>query len=790
MGKPKQTQIGGIDFKRVFNLYLRSWYLFVLAIAIAFAFAMIKNRYIIPMYSMSTSVLIEDKSNKSVLDQRAAISGNPLFVNSKLIDNQVAILKSFSQIKTILEELEFRVSYFAKGKYTWQEIYKRSPFTVIFDKDQKQLLTRRIDLKLVDNGKIELWSEESPLFKNVRTYKFDEPIKGNGYSFQIKLKDSINPQDYKGQVYGFIINDLNQITSQYRKKTVISTEKDATVINISSTGPNKEKEKDYLNELTRIFLKSNLEKKNRILTSTIDFIDGQLKQLGEDLRLAEQKMEEFRQTNKFMQLSAKSAAMLSDINSESKSRANLTADLKYYEYLKDYIQTHNSFEDIMMPSTVGLSLPLFSDLVLKLSTVILEKDNLIANSTRNNPYIKSLEEQIINMKHALLENMISIINTTQIKIDDVDKRLDEKNAEFSTLPGIEREYLGIERQFNVFNNLYDFLLNRKSEVEIQRAANTPDHEIIDNAGESGISTVSTSTKTAYVNALIWAFLLPSIFLFLVVLLNNRIMSADDIESITEIPIVGSLIRNTDKRSGKLLLSANSKFTEMLRIIRIKLNLEPQKDEKVILVTSSFFGDGKTFIAINLASMYALAGKRSLLLGFDLQRPKIAEYFGFTKNEGITNYLINDMSIEQITNKTYTKNLDVILSGPIPPNHDELIESERAKMLFAELRKKYDYIIMDTPSIGVVGDAFLLNRFADITLFVVRYNHTTKKQFTNSLGEAVENRMKRIHIVFTDLKQKVKIQDLLTDNEGKGWLMILPRLYLETRRTIINLIRRF
>ena len=491
-----------------------------------------------------------------------------------------------------------------------------------------------------------------------------------------------------------------------------------------------------------------------------------------------------------MQLSAKSASMLSEINSESKDRANLTADLKYYQHLQEYILSHNSFEDIMMPSTVGLSLPLFSDLVLKLSTVILEKDNLIANSSRRNPYIKALEEQISNMKHGLLENINSIISTTEIKISDLDKRIEEKNAEFSTLPGIEREYLGLERQFNVFNTLYDFLLNRKSEVEIQRAANTPDHEIVDKAGESGVSIVSASTKTAYMNAFIWALLLPAVFLFLVVLLNNRIMSEDDIEAITEIPVVGSLIRNTDNRTGKLLLSANSQFTEMLRIIRIKLNLEPQRDEKVILVTSSAQGDGKTFVAINLASMYALAGKRSLLLGFDLQRPKIAEYFGFTKNEGITNYLINDISIDQVIQKTYTKNLDVILSGPIPPNHDELIESEKTKKLFSELRQKYDFIIMDTPSIGVVGDSFLLNRFSDITLFVVRHNHTTKRQFSTALSEAVDNKMKRIFIVFTDIKHKVKIQDILADNEGKRLLLIFPRLYVNSRKVLISLIRKF
>ena len=253
MGKLKLTQRGGIDFKRILNLYLKSWYLFVLAITAAYVFAMIKNRYIIPIYSMSTSVLIEDKSNKSVLDQRAAISGNPLFVNSKLIDNQVAILKSFSQIKKILEDLDFQVSYFAEGKYIWEEIYKRAPFIVKFDKNQKQLLAKRIDLRLIDKDKIQIWSEDIPLFKSPRTYRFNEPIKGNGYSFSVQLKDSINAQDYSGQVYGFIINDINQLTGTYRKKTIISTEKDATVINISSSGANKEKEKDYLNELTRVF---------------------------------------------------------------------------------------------------------------------------------------------------------------------------------------------------------------------------------------------------------------------------------------------------------------------------------------------------------------------------------------------------------------------------------------------------------------------------------------------------------------------------------------------------------
>jgi capsular exopolysaccharide synthesis family protein len=251
-----------------------------------------------------------------------------------------------------------------------------------------------------------------------------------------------------------------------------------------------------------------------------------------------------------------------------------------------------------------------------------------------------------------------------------------------------------------------------------------------------------------------------------------------------------LIRNTDKRTGKLLLNANSFFTEILRIIKIKLNLDPQKGEQVITVTSSIIEEGKTFVAVNLASIYALAGKHTLLLGFDLQRPKIAEMFNLTRNEGVTNYLINEISIDAVIQKTYTKNLDILLSGPIPPNPDELIESEKTRQLFTELRQKYEYIIMDTPPIGLVGDAFLLNRFSDVTLFVVRQNHSTKKQFAKAISEAVENKMKRVSIVFTDVRQKIKIRDIHYNDEESERRFMIPRLYVRARKSIIEMIRKF
>jgi len=423
-------------------------------------------------------------------------------------------------------------------------------------------------------------NSESKIPVNVsQTYNIGDLITGKDYEFKILLKKGKTIKDIQNKVYGFQINDLKGLTSQYIGKTNVFIRKNTSILVIGTSGSNTQKEKDYLNTLTAVFLETNLDKKNQILTNTLKFINSQLLNIGDELDKVEQGLEDFRKANQFMELSTKSAALLRELDNQRKSRSELLLDQKYYEYLLDYLNTHDKFEDIVMPSTVGVSLPLFSDLVLKLSTVSLEKEDLIANSSRENPYIITLEKEIENNKIALTENMKSIIATTKIKIEDMDQRIMATKEQFTKLPSIEREYLEIQRKYKVFNTLYDFLLKRKSEVEIQYSANLSDHEVFDRAGDNGIATISKQPKSNYINALIWALLLPSIFLFLIVYLNDRVLVEEDILGITDIPIVGSVIRV----SGKKLASPNSYFSETLRLIRIKLNLSPLKEEKVVLV---------------------------------------------------------------------------------------------------------------------------------------------------------------------------------------------------------------
>jgi len=787
MSKPVKS-VGGIDFQRVLFKYAKNWYMFAIAIIIAYAFATNKNRYIVPLYSMRTTVLIEDKSNTSVLEERGAISASPIYLSSKLIENQMAFLKSFAQIKRIIEKLDFEVSYYAKGDFIYNEIYKQSPFIVSFDRNHWQPRYQQIKIKFLSPDKFQLWSDNG-LFTIAKTYRVGDTLKGKEYCFSVGLKDDTDASSIQDKEFAFLINDINGLVNQYMNVTNVYIERGTSMLVISSSGPSKQKEKDYLNQLTAEFLLSNLEKKNKILTNTINFIEKQLIQFRSDLNETEQEIEEFRKKHHFMMLQEKIGALLKNLDDESKDSKNLRIDLEYYRYLLNYVEEREDYDEIVMPSSMGVNLPMFNALTGKLSLAIQERDDLLANSTRENPYLQILETDIANMKKSLAESMRSTIETTEQKLDDTEKRMWGLNEEFMKLPRLEREFLTIQRKYKIINDLYDFLLKRKSEVEIQRAANTPDHEIVDYAGDTGISKISPGPRTAYINAMIWAIIIPAVFLFLLVFLNNRVMAIEDITSNTDVPIIGSLMRNPEKGNSNVLKSPNSFFTELLRIIRIKLNFNPAKGEQVIMVTSAMEMEGKAFFALNFASVYALTGKKTLFVGFNLRRQKVPQDFDLQSTVGITDYLITDLQLNDVIQTTFTKNLDILLSGPIPPNPDELIESEKTKLLFQELRKKYDYIVVETPPIGLVGDAYLLNKYADATIFIVRYNFSTKKGFSDAVKEAVFNEMKNLSIVYNDVKMKISGRDLSFYGEDFSPKYRIIPLILRLRRIIVDLLRK-
>lgn len=784
----KRVIVGGIDLIRVLSKYLQHWYLFVIAIIAGYWLANEYNKKQTPLYSMKTTVMMEERSGSSLLADKVSAASGQSFLGTKQLQNQIALLKSNNQVKKIIKSFDFETSYYKKEEYTWRDIYKGAPFTVELIPDHEQIRYRTINISFIDTTHFKLWLDNDS-FGDKKTYKLGEPIKSDNYAFIVHLRDDPVDQHEIGVRYGFVNLNIDNLAHEYKNKISIKEQKGNSVLEIQTTSPNKQKGIDFLNKLTEFYLKSNLENKNKKLITTINFITSQLDQIGKELNSSEAKIEQFRIDNRFMKLSNKAAGLLNRMNKQAKSRADLKLDLKYYEYLREYLLTRKNYEDIVAPSTVGVSLPLFTALMEKLALLVIEKDNFIENASKDNPYLKTLEEDILNKKKTLLENITSIIAATNIKIDDIEYRMDSTARDFESMPRIERLYLELQRKYKINSTLFEFLLKRRSELQIELAANAPDPQILERASMRGVYQIAPSPKKVIVQYLIYALLLPSAFLFFIVFLNNRIMTIEDARQITDIPIIGKVPKNKYRSQLPAYFYQQTFFTEVLRLIRIKLGMDSNKGEQVITITSSTLGEGKSFVASNFAFVFALAGKKTIIVNLDLRRPKIHKLFDLNNNDGITKYLSSEDNYESYIQRSPTKNLHVFVSGPTPPNPDELLESKKMRSLFIELRKDYDYIIVDSPPISLVGDTYLINNYSDTTLFVVRQNYSTKKILKSSISDAQANRMKNLNLIYNESnlrRNDVNYQFYGEDHYSNIFFKIVKRV----RNLFVNFMRKF
>ena len=385
---------------------------------------------------------------------------------------------------------------------------------------------------------------------------------------------------------------------------------------------------------------------------------------------------------------------------------------------------------------------MFSNLrqIQKLSFIFLIRSTQLLTQTEQHPQIVKLDEQIVTTKKTLLETVNNLVDNAQMSLKELDKRIARTEAESKVLPEKERQLLNYQRNFNFNDDTYKYLMQRRAEAQILRASNTPDNEVLDEARIDRTLKVAPRSSMNYLVALIIGLLIPALILFLRDFFNVSVNDRKDVEKLTNFPIIGQVSQSPDKDPLVVINSPKSPISESFRSIRTNIEFITQgKPKSTILVTGDIQGIGKTFNSLNIASIYALYGKKTVLLGFDMRKPKLYQEFGLSNNVGLSSYLSNKDAFESIiqpSNKI--PNLDVITSGPIPPNPAELIASEKCSNLFTKLKETYDYIIIDTPPLGLVTDAFLLMRHSDVNLFIVRQGQTNKNIF-GSIIKDIEDR---------------------------------------------------
>lgn len=758
-----------LNIMKLLRQMLNYWYFFPIFFFLTLAGVVLNNKTTTPQYKIITRLMVsEGNENQSSMmgGGENALPDINLGPQSN-IENQLVILTSRPQIKKVLKQLDFTISYFEDGLFRNNEIYQKSPFTVIPDTSEVKFSNMDFSVEFHSKDQFTLtWLHDK--YSYSETHKFFEKIKTPDFVLTLVPNEDIisGGEQYIGQKYLFKTRTIESLAARYQSKILMErVTREGSIIEISITENNIQKGTNFLNKLAQNSVNYTLERKNQIATNTIEFIEKQLVGVMDSLSAAESVLEGFRSRNEVMDVSFQGQAIITRSNELENEKAALESRLDYLTYLLNNIENKLDIQEIVAPSSMGVSDPVLNQLIGELASLNAEKSSLQFNTNTENPNIIRINQRIKTLRNSLLQTTRSIIETTRLSLNEINNRLYQLSQEIRKLPKTEQTLLNIERKFRMNDEMYTYLLERRAEAQLAKAANLPDHQIVEEATPRGQVSPDSTRSTLIV--VIFGILFPTVISFLKVYNNNKIQEESDISEITSLPVIGTvpLYSNTKKR---LLLEGNSHspMAEAFRNIRTSIGFYAlDKTEKTILVTSSVPSEGKTVFAANLANSFAHLGKSTLLMGFDLRMPAINEdMFPDIKDQGLVHYLLGEKEWETLIQPSQSGNLNIITSGEIPPNPTELIANKKTDQLFANLKKHFEIIIIDTPPVGLVSDAYLLTKFSDLTLMVTRQNVTPKSMLKKCLNDEKMKKAEHLGIILNGAQHEKKDYSYYYDTE--------------------------
>ncbi len=767
-----------IDYKKLIADILSYWWLFVVAVLLALATVYIIHRYTPAVYRSSLTLLVDERGSDKT--QANMMEGFGLSSAMRTIENQIAILTSWEMMRKTVAELDFDISYYKTGRVKSSELYGNLPFNIEYDPFSPQLLNAHIYLTVIDSERFRLDVEAESgstyiygLQRNgpsngkidfSKEFKFGEWLNTPWLSIKVNSQE-LSKSEERG--YYFHFNSPDELASIFKTRFSYSrANENSSIVRLYVTGNNNSKNLVFLNKLAEVFIRNNLERKNQIATNTIQFIEEQLIIISDSLLEKGSELSQFRTEHQIQSVSAQAGIYFTRLENLAESTTEMMLTQKYYDYLIEYFSSDSVFDGTIAPAVYPVDNSSVFQQINYLMELNMERQTIAGSVSQNisNPYLVELNDKMEVARLTLLE----AINNQKVLIDRELQRIEEERISTNTalyqFPEKERQLFGIERQFDLNNEVYTFLLRKRSEAQIQKASNTPDHSILETARPAG--QVSPTVASDRQRAVLAGLVLPLLFLLIKQVVNNKISGSDDIERITKLPIVGHIIHNNKEGSNVVELHPRSVITEAFRRIRTRLEyMNGDKGSPVIAISSSMPGEGKTFCALNLASVFAISGKKTLLVGFDMRKPGLNKVLNMDSQLGLSNYLIGKAELKDIIMPNGVENLFVLPSGAIPPNPSELIGSARAEKLFEELRSNFDIILLDTPPMGVVADGYLLARYADSVIFLTRQDFTIRNVLAHTIKQMQDEGITNVGILINDVQIK---KGLLSYNYNYGY----------------------
>jgi len=770
-----------LDFKKIiFRFWRNKWY-FIASILLLLIFAYFHNQFSQTVYRNSMQMSIDIQKNKPANQRGERFQSINFTDQTSSLENELGKMNSFPLVKSTLSRLNYEVSYHVsetpfnikplqKLPYrVTRELFMDAPFKVNFYRSHNQTIGARFYIKLLSDStyRLKAKSREAQSFNYIdnkvkseiqklkvdQVYKFGEIVQSDHYKFYVNRRDSIafNPKPTQ-QLY-FKFHHMDYLTLNYLNSlTIEPTSPTSTLINISVTGEHHDKITRFLNELAQSYINKDLQEKNREAKSTIQFIENQISDVASSLNYTGNKLEKFRSQNTIVNLDFQGQQMYERLNKLKSQKNQMLMQKKYYEEIRNYIK-NNKVSELMAPSSMNISDPNLNNLISRL-TELNSKRKAAAGQSRKNLFEEDLKERIENLKNTVLENVTTNLKNIDISLKDINYRVDKLSSELSALPSKELKYQSIKRRFELNDEIYTYLLTKRAEAQIAQASNFPAYETVEPARNLNYGIIAPRTKLNYFIALVIGFFIPTSVILLGDFFNTKIRTVKDIESITNLSVIGNIAHSRrDIQENGTIKFNHSVVSESIRMLRTNIQILNNKENQIILVTSSNSNEGKTFSAINLAKSFSLLNKKTLLMGSDLRKPKLAKLMNLSNEKGMSTFLAEVNQPNEIIQPTNNPYMDIITEGPLAPNPTELIASTRMNALFDYARSIYEYIIIDTSPIGIVPDGKLMMKHTDINLLMVRQLKTKKHELTNTLENLKTHKARNFNIVLNDFSPK-------------------------------------
>ena len=778
-GIQEQEEKSAIDFQLIYSTVILNWKWFVLSLIVCLGLGYMYLKYKTPSFQTTTKVLIkDDDQNKSrggmnSMIQNAANLG--FMTNSNGIDNEIEIIGAHDMALQAVTDMKIYVSYYHKGTFRSSLVYKEQEISVDLDQKSLKKLNAPITLNITRKGN--QYVVKGKYFAPIDAFSFEKepttiektlaklPATINTRIGNIYFTPSKRYMMQDGDELKVVINSPEQVANAYTANlTVSQTSKTTTIAQLVLNDQDPQRGLDYLHTLVKVYNRQANLDKNEIAYRTEQFINSRLEKINAELGSTEGQLESYKKRNKMVEMKLNATAAIANADTYTQKLQEANTQVELLKELGKYMnEPGNKYQPI--PSNVGLTDESSTALINEYNRIALNRNQLLHSASENSPTVTPLTAQLDDLVNSIKRAMRQAKLGMEIQRNSIAAQAGLYNNQIGNSPEQERVLTQIGRQQEVKSGLYLMLLEKREENSISLAATADKGKIID--APSFVGKVSPKSSIVMLIAFVLGLAIPAGILFLIEFFKYKIEGHEDVVKLTPIPVIADIPMASDaaKKEGKADIvvhqNKNNLMEEIFRGLRTNMQFMLKKDERVVMFTSSTSGEGKTFVASNVAISFALLGKKVVMVGLDIRKPRLAELFGISNHHiGITNLIVHDQNTwEDIQKQTIpsgvNNNLDLLMAGPVPPNPGELVTRASLDDIINQLKEHYDYVILDTAPVGLVNDSLQLGRLADLCVYVCRADYTPKASFGMINGLNAEKKLPNMCIVLNaiDLSQK-------------------------------------